>query len=234
MMQPKRLASHNKSIARFCNSQFSQLGLDTQAELSGLCLDESDSNDRRGRACYVLGFLNPPGALETLINLAKGSNMYVAICAINSLSVIKSHKATGPLIKLAKESTNEEVKNAAIMCLGHLGDKKAEAVVRSLLITSKSEYTRSAAAQALSTLAHQEQSFEALISALHDESAAVRWTAAVTLGNVGNENSVGPLKSRIADKESVPGLPPEETVGRATERALQQIAAKAARRRTHS
>ena len=226
MKQSARPARRSKQIAGFGKSRMADLGVETEAGLLALCQDVKESSDRRGRACRAIGFLNPPGSVQALITLASEDETNVAIEAINALSVIKDRKAVRPLMDVVRNSTNEEVKNVAIMCLGHLADKNAESLVCDLLTTAKSEYTRSAAAQALSALARQEQSFEALIAALQDTSAAVRWTAAVTLGNVGDDHAIESLKSRLPDKESVPGLPAEETVSRAAECALQQIAAR--------
>jgi HEAT repeat protein len=126
-------------------------------------------------------------------------------------------------MRIVRHSANEEVRNMAVLCLGQLCDKRAETLVCNLLARAESEATRSYAAQALSRLSHSEQSFQAVLKALSDVHALVRWTAAAALGSIGDRRAVGPLRSALSDREVIPTLPAEETVAEAAKRALDQF-----------
>jgi HEAT repeat protein len=126
-------------------------------------------------------------------------------------------------MRIVRHSANEEVRNMAVLCLGQLCDKRAETLVCNLLARAESEATRSYAAQALSRLSHSEQSFQAVLKALSDVHALVRWTAAAALGSIGDRRAVGPLRSALSDREVIPALPAEETVAEAAKRALDQF-----------
>jgi len=206
-----------------CARLMDELGVATPEGLLRCCEDTSESSEVRVKACYALGFLKAHKAVPALIKAADDDNPQVSCQAILSLSVLGSRRATRPLMRIVRHSANEEVRNMAVLCLGQLCDKRAETLVCNLLARAESEATRSYAAQALSRLSHSEQSFQAVLKALSDVHALVRWTAAAALGSIGDRRAVGPLRSALSDREVIPTLPAEETVAEAAKRALDQF-----------
>lgn len=200
-----------------------ELGLQTERSLLDYCRDSSKGAEQRAKACYVLGFLRPPGTVPVLIEVANDKSPRLASASISALSVIGSRRATRPLMRIVRQATTEEIRNVAVSCLGRLGDKRAESLVCSLLADSMPDTTRAYAAQALSGLATREQSFKALVNALVDRSPIVRWTAAVSLGNLGDARAAAPLRAATMDDSVVSELPDKETVGEAAKRALDQL-----------
>lgn len=201
------------------------LGIKGEKRLLKFCLDRQQKASARGVACLALGFLGYKPAIPVLLELANDVDLAVVNGATRALEMMPSRRAVRPMISLAREATRTEVRNRAIDVLGMLGDKRAEETLVSILGNrAEAESTRCCAAEAMAGLGPpSDVAMACLLDALREPSALLRWTVLNTLGIVGNQNTIPAMTACLADQETVPHLPSEETVASAAENALRNL-----------
>lgn len=163
--------------------------------------------DVRWRAAEALGKVGER-AVEPLISALSYQDVDVRLGAIEALGDIRDHRAVGPLLGVLTREKSEEVRWAAALSLGEIGDSAAvESLVR--LLREPSKYLRFSGALALRRLhwipptteqqirwdialqnwpAVQSQGAEAtavLIELLDDSDVAIRTRAVTILGEIG-------------------------------------------------
>ena len=145
-------------------------------------------------------------ALLARLEVEKTSEVRAALAS--ALGVLKVGDAVGRLVAMLGASSPTEVTKAA-GALGALGDRTAlgAAAVEPALEplgrlarTAPDPLVREAACRALAKIAHPSAE-EALVAALQDQAAAVRFSAAQGLGNIGRaaDPTVEALAARLQD-----------------------------------
>lgn len=201
------------------------LGLSDEKTLLKFCTDKRQKASARGIACLALGFLGYKAAIPVLLQLANDVDLTIVNDATRALQMMPSPRVVRPMISLAIGATSIEVRNRAIDVLGTLGDKRAEEILVSILGNlAEAESTRCCAADALAGLrSPSDVAMAALLDALREPSALLRWTVLNTLGIVGNQNTIPAIKACLADQERVSHLPSKATVASAAENALRNL-----------
>jgi HEAT repeat protein len=146
-----------------------------------------------------------------LVRLATDDNSGVVWGAANGLGLIKSRRATRSLMRFARISKVEAHRHAAMAALGSIGDPRAEQCLLSTLLNqNESEAMRQWAAEALKGAHRRGRGTSALVQALRDPSASVRWSVLTTLGCIGDRSALESVREYLSDQAVVPGLDPEE------------------------
>lgn len=127
---------------------------DTLAELLLGSLEER-SDKAREWAPWLLGRMRQKSALEPLHNLLGDDDPKFRKSVIAALRDIGSSKSVSPLIKVAAQDKDDEVRMRAIECLGELGDRNASPLLLEALDDQNPEI-RAYAAGALGDLGAQE------------------------------------------------------------------------------
>ncbi|MBN2695667.1 HEAT repeat domain-containing protein [bacterium] len=122
------------------------------------------------------------------------SNLEIQMEAARTLGVYKTDTALNALLDKLPKTDSEELQSYIVQALSnYLSKKEAENAIISILQKGKTEFTRSIAAQTLSK-SSSEESLNALIEALTDDSSVVRKKVVNTLGELGNKKSIPALE----------------------------------------
>ncbi|UCE39890.1 MAG: HEAT repeat domain-containing protein [Candidatus Aminicenantes bacterium] len=134
---------------------------------------------------------------EPLLEALKEDNKWIKFGAANVLGKIKSEKAVIPLIGLLNDQ-DRAVRDEAAVALARINSDMA---VQPLLDLLKHEisYVREEAAWALGEMKANDAVYT-LIQTLDD--GDMGWMAAVSLGKIGDDLAIGPLKKKTADQDS--------------------------------
>jgi len=183
------------------------LGAASAADLTQICLDPGRKLEDRALACSLLGEI--PSRASVLMLLAMGTTEEEPLLIWHSLAAvgaIGSRRATRPLMRLIKTTRSWFRRQAAVFALGQLSDQRAEPLLSRVLQNTKEvAKTRGFAAEALGLLDLAPQTQKALIAALQDESAEVRYSALCGIGAQRNRSALPAVKSLLADRTVVDG-----------------------------
>ena len=91
----------------------------------------------RRRAVQALGFIGDIKAADAVIKVLDGSDDRAKIYAAIALGHLKATQAIDKLIGIAETSKVSELKNAAVLGLGYIGDKRATPVLQKLFDSTK-------------------------------------------------------------------------------------------------
>ena len=132
-----------------------------------------------------------------LLEALKNDNKWIKVGAANVLGRIGSESAVLPIMSLLN---NQErmVRDEAAVALSRLNSKVAVKALLDLL-KHESSYVREGAAWVLGEM-RTKAAVRSLIQVLDDEDMG--WMAAVSLGKIGDENAIEPLKKKMADQDS--------------------------------
>lgn len=196
-----------------------KLGAMSISELAACCTNTEQDPKERARACIVLGLLRCREVVPVLVGLLLDEK--VAGAAANGLALLRSRRATRPLLKALVRTNTVQVREMIISALGRLRDRRAEPLLCRILISQdEPETTRVAAACALMLPANRRRVTEALLTALRDPSPSVRWQVINALNRPRNLRVVTALEQCLTDHSIVPTLPGGTTVANAAEEVL--------------
>jgi HEAT repeat protein len=149
---------------------------------------------RRDGARQALVRIGAP-AVEPLLDALVGGARPVRASAARALGEIGDVRAVNPLIGLLADR-GEDVREAARCALVRIGGPAVGPLLAALRETHDWEvYVCELAAQALVQIGGP--AVEPLIAALGDEDALVRWTAAESLGKIGDRRAIVPLVAAL-------------------------------------
>jgi HEAT repeat protein len=183
-----------------------QIGVNSYEDLLAILRDGSQDSDLHQTVCWVLCRLKDPSASSALLAALTDQDLTLRRAAAQALGDLRIEEAIHPLSVALLEDEATEVRAFAAYSLGYLSSQDT---VEPLLIALKNQNedpgVRGHAAEGL---AHKEnaQIVPALIGALRDNSAEVRFWAAFALGQRGDPRALPELEQLVAtDKAVVPG-----------------------------
>ena len=141
-----------------------------------------ENEERRVVACFVAGQLQRHEALGALLIALEDCSERVSFSAGSALSAIKSHKVTRKLIQVIRCSPREHNRYASICALFGAPDRRTRQILLAVVKGHGDPQTRSLAAEVLGQLTPTPRSTDALLDALHDGEASVRFGALCGLG----------------------------------------------------
>lgn len=182
-------------------------GADTLDRLYALLADRSAAPSLRATAAWLIRRLGDSRAAKALTTVLDDDSREVRYQAIIELGGVKAAEAVDALLRLLDDgdcSTRMVVAHA----LGEIGDGRAYAPLLALLIDrSHPPDLRGQAAESLASLENRTDAVPALIAALDDGEAVVRFWAAFALGAIADRRAL-PALDRVAanDHAPVPGF----------------------------
>lgn len=172
----------------------------------------------RTAACWELGYGrsrpscgNVRRAVRSLLRLCGSGPARLCLPAANALVGVGSKMAVVPLIGLLRRAQSPAAREAAAYALGFLGDKRALVpLISTLENTSEHAVVRAQAAEAIGELAltsgsRTKRPLKALISALRDRSAPVRFWACYGLSQYRDRRAISALRKVAKDRAFVKG-----------------------------
>ena len=194
--------------------------------LARMLKDRSKHPDDRSRAAESLGdlalkrFSAVPEAIPALVGALEDEEACIRHDSAIALGYIQDTRAAGSLICLLEGDPEPSVREAAAGALWWIGSTEAiEPLVRVLARTDEEPAVRGRAANALGHLPDG-RALRALLSALDDPSAEIRYWSALALGEMGDGRAIPKLESLTDDDATVE---PWGQVGDAARQALSKI-----------
>lgn len=164
-------------------------------------LGHNDYNVRKN-ACYALGAIGDPRAVDALINvLLNDTLMNVRGAAAEALGYIGHPRAVNALIT-ALGDMSAFVREHAALALGRIGHPIAVNALIQLMVNDNYASVRQACAEALGMIGSP-AAIDALIQVLNgNDEASVRAAAARSLGMIGGEEVIPHLINALMDPNS--------------------------------
>ena len=164
---------------------------------------DSDKREIRLRAARALGDIGKESAVESLLSvLQRDEEGRVRSAAATSLSKMGNQAGMDYLFK-ALGSRDDIVRTRAVEALIESGeavqDRLVEALAHSDNLLVRAGSARVLGENRVSTAA------QALLAALHDKAAAVRWNAVVALGRIGDRDARPPIEE-LLEREPDPDV----------------------------
>jgi HEAT repeat protein len=164
----------------------------------------------RTTACWVAGRLDDKRAVPALLAAFTDQDVGIRWQAAMSLGMLPSRRAVGPLLAVLRTADDSETRRAAVHALGWCGmDLEDERIYQALVDTlsnGKEEASvRGEAGDALANLGDA-RAVPALLAAIQDPSAEVRFWAAFALGQLGGPEVLPDLQRLVdTDDAVIPG-----------------------------
>jgi HEAT repeat protein len=183
------------------------LGLDTFEDLVDLCRDRRRDIPARVRACFLLGQLRCPEALNPLLAVAVEEEQPELVWeTLSAIGAIGSLRATRPLLRLLRSTRVGVKRRGAVFALMQLADERArQTLARIVGDRREEEKTRGLAAEALGFLRSVRRSNDALIAVLRDPSAEVRLSALCALDALHDTSATGSILPLLGDSALADG-----------------------------
>jgi HEAT repeat protein len=183
-----------------------QIGVNSYEDLLSILGDGSQDSDLRQTVCWVLSRLEDPSASSALLAVLEDQDSALRRAAVQALGDLGIEEAVHSLSAALFEDKAAEVRAFAAQALGCL---ISQDTVEPLLLTLKNQSEEPGVrGHAAEGLAHKRNAriVPALIDALRDNSAEVRFWAAFALGQQGDPEALPELEKLVAtDKAVVPG-----------------------------
>lgn len=162
----------------------SDIASKTDAELLGVMMDPSRPAAERAQACSWAGQRRLRDALPALLQIARiEENPLLVWASLAALGTLGSRVSTRPLIMIFRSTQSPTKRQGAIFALGRLYDPRARSVLVKIVSDRKEDdKSRGLAAEALGLLRPAKASTSALIGALGDDEAEVRYSALLAVG----------------------------------------------------
>jgi HEAT repeat protein len=168
--------------------------------------DPRQTDIDRASACAEIGRQRSRSALPALIEIvSSGEEREPLFSALAAIGMIGSRAATRPLMKVIARSPPLK-RQCALITLGQLADRRARQLfARTLSDPSELAKTRGIAAEALGLLPPSRQVVKALVSALADPSAEVRYSALCGAEALRCRECLPALRALLGDRVVVEG-----------------------------
>jgi HEAT repeat protein len=180
-------------------------GVASRPDLLAVVSDQS-AGEARATACWLLGRMNDSRALPPLTAALYDPDPRIRAEAARALGSLDHPEAVPALIAVLESDADADTRMAAAYALGLLGDPRAiDPLLAKLADTGEDPGVRGFAAEAF-TWHRERRAVPALITALSDPSAVVRFWAAFALGELGDPASLTELERlALSDTGTVPG-----------------------------
>ena len=182
--------------------------LTTLRDAGGVAIDalHSTLNDTeqsvRLRAIWALGHLANLQSLRPLVKILNdGASPQERRKAAEALGQLGDSGAVEPLVTALQFDTEEGVKVSVVEALGRIGGVRVTEVLAQMLHHAVLPRVRASAARALPA-AGDRDIVNDLIIALEDNSAEVRFRAALALGELADSRALEPLKSLVKAEDN--------------------------------
>jgi serine/threonine protein kinase len=152
-------------------------------------------------AIRTLEYSHDPRALSALLEALEDKSLKVKAEAVRVI-VKQGHQATGPVISLLNDATDEGdhlTARFAAKALGLIGDRSISNVLE-MLLKSEDKFVACEAALALGRLG-ETKAVPELIHLLEDFNGNMRFAAAEALGKMRDPRAVEALKERLKDED---------------------------------
>ncbi len=189
------LGDAHAEVRKRCAAALGELG-DPRTGAALVPLLNDPSQEVRLAAAESLGRIGDERAVPWLVGLLADPEEGVVLKALLALRKLK-HPAAIPALLALLQSPQPRIRQKAVDALGVLGDAVVAEQLEQLLRNDRAEDVRAAAAKALGEI-RDPGSVDALQNAIHDV-FSVRCKAIVSLGQIGDESSVGLLISLLRD-----------------------------------
>lgn len=171
-------------------------GVTSRAALASLLLDDQ-AGELRGVACWLLGRLAADEGLPALVATLESPDRGLRATAAVALGECRNGDAAPALIAVMRADPSAPTRAAAAWALGEIGtDPAIDALLTALADRAVPASVRGQAAEALGR-ARDPRVVPALIAALGDPEAEVRFFAAFALGQSGDAAAL-PALERVA------------------------------------
>ena len=170
-------------------------------------MDSSRPARERAQACAWAGQRHLTEALSTLLQIAKTEEDPLLVWeSLAALGALGSRVATRPLILFLRSTQSATKRQGATFALGRLYDPRSRSILVKIVSDRKEdETTRGLAAEALGLLRPAKPSTSALIRALGDDEAEVRYSALLALGALRCREALPTLERLRNDSTLVDG-----------------------------
>lgn len=191
--------------------QVTGYGISSFEHLLAVVQDEAVALDIRIAGCWLIGQLRQKRAVYALLRVFERGPDGLRQQAAHTLGALGSKAAVKPLLSTLQQGRTPEHRSDAAYALGHIGDARAaRPLLDRLNDPAEDPRVRSQAAESLAYLAGPAADVRAaLIAALADASAEVRFWAAFALGAIGDGSDPEVIRSleQLAgtDNALVPG-----------------------------
>jgi HEAT repeat protein len=176
-------------------------------------LESDASPELREKACQLLGLVGDRrSSVPRLVRALQTDDVRWA--AMNALERLGGSKMRSLLVPLVKADPNPEIRTAAAFALKSGDDDPSALDALIGALGDPDADVRDHAAEALGVLnprRGRKRAREALLQALHDEVPRVRYSAAFSLGGIGNRSTL-PVLEQVATKDHATAFL-HETVG---------------------
>jgi serine/threonine protein kinase/HEAT repeat protein len=152
-------------------------------------------------AIRTLEYSHDPRALSALLEALRDKSLHVKAEAVRVI-VKQGHQATGPVIRLLNDATDEGdnlTARFAAKALGLIGDKSISNVLE-IFLKSEDKFVACEAALALGRLT-ETRAVPELIHLLEDFNGNLRFAAAEALGQICDRRAVDALRARLKDED---------------------------------
>ncbi len=152
-------------------------------------------------AIRTLEYSHDPRALSALIEALADKSLHVKAEAVRVI-VKHGHQATGPVIRLLNDATDEGdnlTARFAAKALGLIGDKSISNVLE-IFLKSEDKFVACEAALALGRLT-ETKAVPELINLLEDFNGNIRFAAAEALGQICDQRAARALRERLKDED---------------------------------
>ncbi|MBV9791807.1 MAG: HEAT repeat domain-containing protein [Chloroflexi bacterium] len=177
--------------------QITSYGIGSFEELLAVVRDEAAAPEIRSAGCWLLGQFRQKRAVYAVLRAFDSQHDDLRRQAAHTLGVLGSKVAVKPLLKALEYASTVERRADAAYALGHIGDERAaQPLLNRLNDAAEDDRVRSQAAESLAYLAVETADVRAaLIAALADASAEVRFWSAFTLGELGDPSDHATIRA---------------------------------------
>jgi HEAT repeat protein len=181
------------------------MGVTNFDDLAALVSNPAYDSSTRAIACWVIGRLGDDAGISVLQSALSHQEAEVRREAVMSLGLIQNVQVVEALVTCLHHDEDFTVRMVTARALGMLGGENAlKALVTTLQNQQESIGVRSNAAEALADIGSAE-ALTALLEALSDPVAEVRFWSVYALGQIGDARALPALESVAAhDHESLP------------------------------
>jgi HEAT repeat protein len=181
-------------------------GATTLDGLFALLADHSAAPSMRSTAAFLIGRFDDPRAATAFMAVLDDRASELRHQAVIELGSMGADEAVEKLLRML--DADDQTREVVAWALGEISDERAQAPLLAVLADrSQPADLRGQAAESLGTIDHAANAVPALIAALGDAEAAVRFFAAFALGGIGDPRALEAL-DRVAatDHALVPGF----------------------------